>query len=76
MLVVIVKYLKLHVTDIIPNEKVKCSQEKIFFAEHFYLKITYILNEICVILRIPAIQIQHVIKSEDNINFVTKNCLA
>ena len=28
----------------------------------FNLKITYILNEICVILRIPAIQIQHVIK--------------
>lgn len=35
MVVVIIKYLKLHVTDIIPNEKVKCSQEKIFFAEHF-----------------------------------------
>ena len=75
MLVVIVKYLKLHVTDIIPNEKVKCSQEKIFLQSIFNLKITYILNEICVILRIPAIQIQHVIKSEDNINFVTKNCL-
>ena len=35
MVVVIVKYLKLHVTDIIPNEEVKCSQEKIFFAEYF-----------------------------------------
>ena len=42
----------------------------------FNLKITYILNEICVILRIPAIQLQHVIKSEDNIHFVTKNCFA
>ena len=38
MVVVIVKYFKLHVTDIIPAEKVKGLQEKIFCAEHFYFE--------------------------------------
>ena len=38
MVVVIVKYLKLHVTDITPTEKVKCLQEKIFCAELFYFE--------------------------------------
>lgn len=71
----IVKYIKL--TDKIAAEKVKCLQKKTILCRTFFiLKITYILNEICVILRIPEIQIKHVIKSEDNINFVTKNCLA
>ena len=56
-------------------KKYNVHRKKYFLQSIFNLKITYILNEICVILRIPAIQIQHVIKSEDNINFVTKNCL-